>query len=153
MKLEKWALVAEVGSALAVVVTLAILVVGVRDNTRSTQAATYQALMTDINRLEFRFLEDPELAAGALGWDEEDFDTELAKQLLTIRIASRSFEAAYYSHSNGSLDDSQWERFHRSICGIRRAAGPESWTAIEGILTQEFVSYLEESCPARQRVD
>ena len=148
MKLKNWALIAEVGSALAVVVTLAILVVGVRDNTRSTQAATYQALMTDINRADFALLEDPSLFANLFAVDALTFDAEQAQVALMTRILSRSMEAAYFSHRNGSLDDSQWERFHRNICGIRALQGPEVWETIEGILTEEFASHLDENCPA-----
>ena len=147
MKLEKWALVAEVGSALAVVVTLGVLIAGIRDGTRSTQAATYQALMTDINRVDFVLLEDPKLVSILFPDSRWTLEGEETQAALVTRILSRSMESAYFAHRNGTLDEQQWERFHRNICIVRSFRGPEFWETIEIILTNEFVAYLEESCP------
>ena len=51
MKLERFALIAEVVSAAAIVVTLIFIVVELRDSTRAQDAATYQEMSRDVQAI------------------------------------------------------------------------------------------------------
>jgi hypothetical protein len=49
MKLSDWAGIAEIFSGIAVVVTLVFLIIGIRENTEVTRAATYADLLDGLN--------------------------------------------------------------------------------------------------------
>lgn len=51
MKLERFASIAEIMSALAVIITLVFVVVELRDNTRAQDAATYQQISRDLQSI------------------------------------------------------------------------------------------------------
>ena len=61
MKLEKWALIAEVVSAAAILVTLVLLVLEVRTNTDVSRIAAYQSVTRDFDNWRSMVLNDPEL--------------------------------------------------------------------------------------------
>ena len=148
MKLKEWALVAEIASGIAVLITLLILVIGVRDNTNVTRAAVYANLMSDINQFNLSMVNDPELS---LLWSgdrgiEEMADEEASRLILLNRVLYRIYEAAYFSYGNGSLGFSQWERFQGTICTVRQRRDPALWSNTASILTSEFRSYVEDSC-------
>lgn len=148
MKLEKWALVAEIASGIAVLVTLVVLVIGVRDNTNVTRAAVYENLMSDLNQFNLAMVNDPELS---LLWAGDrstaDKDAEAASRLVLLnRVIYRIYESAYFSFENGSLGLAQWQRFGATICQTRRRADAELWSGTASVLTDEFLSYIEESC-------
>ena len=51
MKLEKWALIAEISSGIAVVFTLVILIFGIQDNTNATRGSVYATSIESLNAL------------------------------------------------------------------------------------------------------
>ena len=65
-QLQKWALLAEVIGAAAVVITLIFLIVETRENTNAIQSQTYQALTAELNRSRSLFQEPEE--AELLKW-------------------------------------------------------------------------------------
>ena len=60
--LADWASIAEIVSGLAVVVTLALLFVGIQENTAVTRAAVYFGLIDSINDSDLTTYSDPELS-------------------------------------------------------------------------------------------
>ena len=148
MKLERWALVAEIVSGVAVLVTLVILVVGVNANTDVTRAAVYEDLMADLNQFNLAMVDDEALADLWLGDDAlGDLDDAAANRLILLnRVVFRIYEAAYFSYRNGSLGGSQWFRFEETICNVKRRRDRALWEATETILTEEFQSYISANC-------
>lgn len=61
MKLEKWALIADVIGSVAIVVTLVILITEVRTNTELSRVAAYDAVTRDFDDSRTLSLADPEL--------------------------------------------------------------------------------------------
>ena len=155
MKLKKLALFAEIGSSIAVLITLIFLVSGIRENANATQAAVYEDLLDGINRFNLVLINDGELAQL---WSNRQtislnaMEADNAARLVYMnRVIFRIFDAAYFSFRNGSLDDSQWLRFRDNACRIYSTddASPELrdlWLETEEIVSREYVSYLEESC-------
>jgi hypothetical protein len=62
MKLEKWALVAEISSGIAVVFTLVILIFGIQDNTNATRGSVYATSIESLNALNRTIMADSELS-------------------------------------------------------------------------------------------
>ena len=146
--LEKWALVAEIVSGVAVLVTLVVLVVGVNDNTNVTRAAVYEDLMADLNQFNLAMVNDQALAALWLGDDDfADLDEAKASRLVLLnRVIFRIYEAAFFSYQNGSLADAQWSRFRETICNTKDRRDQDLWLATSTILTAEFQSYIADTC-------
>jgi hypothetical protein len=146
MTLQKWALIAEIGSGMAVVVTLVLLIMEVNKNTEATQIATYTTISNELNALDLEVAADPELAS--LFWDEERDRSELDEQrkFSLHRAGMRTFESAYFAYGGGSLSGGQWQRFERNACGLWNNLSTEQRGAFSFNLTEEFVRHLGSHC-------
>jgi hypothetical protein len=148
VKLKKWALGAEIASGVAVVITLALLIVEIRSSTKATRVATYENISSGLSSLDISIASDPDLAR--LFWERHDSndlnELEAGRRFLLNRAAARSFETAYFAFVNGSLNQTQWERFERNMCRLWRITSPEERSGYANNLTDEFVSYLDTQC-------
>lgn len=152
-KLQEYALFAEVISAIAVVVTLIFLVIGIQENTNATQAAAYQDLLGELNDANSTLINDAKLATL---WSErktralEDMDDEDAIRLTYMnRVYFRTLDAAFFSFINGSLNATQWERFRSAGClsySVGNSIYTQLWSTTAASVSQEYVAYLEEDC-------
>ena len=149
MKLEKWALIAEIASGMGVLVTLIFLVIGIRDNTNVTRAASYEDLMSDLNQVFLTVVDDPALSQLWARRREPNFESlsngEFERLALLNRATWRIYDAAYYSFRNGSLGLEQWQRFADVICGARPMED-ELWSRTSFAVSAEFVAYVDASC-------
>ena len=152
-RLQNWALVAEVISGIAVVVTLVFLVIEMRGSTNATQAHTYQLLMGELNAYRTLMVE-PDLASTVVkaeetGWQSLDV-LEQYRLYATGSINWGIYESAYYANKRGVIGESEWKRFELSYCR-RMKEQPYLWSQ-EGLppmtvlLTPEFVAYLDDLC-------
>jgi len=155
--LEKSALVAEVVSGAAVLITLIFLVIGIGENTDATRAAVYRDISDGINQFNLILVDDPALArlwSGRFDVSLDSMESDDAERIVYMnRVLFRNLDSAYFSFRNGSLGSAQWERFHTAACRNypRQDAGNEAlkgvWELTEPIASREFVSYLERTCP------
>ncbi len=149
MKLENWALVAEIVSGAAVVITLVFLILGIRENTNVLRAAAYTDVLDGMNRFQTEVMTDPDSVrvwgAFILGEAAElDGDDRMRLNLAVLTIF-RLYESAYYSDQYGLLGDSERERFERSICmQFTRARSANVETPLRDSLTANFLRYVEE---------
>jgi len=111
LKLKRWASIAEISSAVAVVLSLIFVGLQIRDNTIATQAATYQdsvaydieLLLTrgtspDGSRLFWAFLESPD----SLTEDEFRRGRDL------VGATMRHLENIFLQREAGMLSDDAW---------------------------------------------
>jgi len=111
MKLEKFALIAEVVSAIAVVVTLIFVIVEIRANTDATLAANRQSLAGRTEQLLATQSTSPELAAV---WvkvknDEELTDEEIYLYSGHLGQILRLAEEGYLQYLDGNLNNEYWQ--------------------------------------------
>ena len=152
-QLRKWALGAEIVSAIAVVITVGFLAYQVMKNTNATQAQTYQLLMQEMNDYRTLFT-GSEMAAISIkartqGW--ADLDPVEQRQLYATQIIRWGFyESAYFANKRGVLGEPEWRRFERAYCRARRAQPgvwePAGYPPITELLTPEFVAFVETIC-------
>jgi hypothetical protein len=148
VKLERWALIAEVVSGVAVVVTLVFLVLGLQANTNATRAAVYGDLVDSINEIQLRAVDNPELIALQLAMFSgriDDLDS-LERQRLGILMTAiyRNYEKAYYSNRYGVIGGSEWDRFQSAMCGVYgRIQGTE---LVNLGISAEFRDFLAQEC-------
>jgi hypothetical protein len=111
MKLEKYALIAEIISATAVTISLVFVGLQIRDNTISNEAATFQATVghdiailtsagssPDTARIFYAYRDNP---------DNLDGNEFLQGQALFTALA-RHVENLYLQHEAGMLSDAGW---------------------------------------------
>jgi hypothetical protein len=118
MKLERFALIAEVVSAAAIVVTLIFIVVELRDSTRAQDAATYQEMSRDVQAIFDRLPVQLRVKARA-GGEPLNAEEVLEYALYTVMIlrigeswwhqwqlgtVSEEVFRAYISHVHGALN-------------------------------------------------
>ena len=118
-QLQKWALIAEIIGAFAVVLSLIYLAFEVNENTRVLEASSRQELASqDIAYLSSAL--DSTILAGAIAKTRSGQElTPLEESQMTERqhLNFRVFENAFYQTQIGALEESEWERYE----GIIRA--------------------------------
>jgi hypothetical protein len=115
MKLEKWALIAKIIGAMAVVISLVYVGAGVRQNTDAIMSTNHQNILAmDINKNAW--FRDPEFAA-LYESGLKDIDTLSAPQMPQFRtFVSDQFniwEYTYISHEKGLMDDDIWKGYDK----------------------------------------
>jgi len=120
-KLSEWASIAEIVSGFAVVVTLVLLILGIRENSELTRLSIYSDLLDSLNRWQENSIRDTDLAALVSAFvtngDLSEFDAAQQTRLIQhIQNLFRIYETAWYSRSFDVVDSGGWARFERTIC-------------------------------------
>ena len=152
MKLEKWALIAEIVSGLAVVVTLIFLILGIRENTSVTRASVYSDITDSINNIQQTLFEDPELSrlydaytgrkTGELSEADESRTNRIAIAILRV------YEKAYFGRQYGVIGDPEWGRVQSAICLHHDLSVAAGWPVTSGLplYTDEFQDFMRIRC-------
>ena len=154
MKLNQWALLAEIVSSVAVVVTLVLVLFELRDNTLAIQAANRQSLSA---RAEEHFLSRM-TAPGFAQIMQKTLDGErLSLQEAFIYrgwlgAILRITEEAYMQYEDGRLDDEYWGSRSRAFLmhfPSREARNTFALWASQGVYTETFAAWAEEALRER----
>ena len=152
MKLESWALIAEVVSGAAVVVTLIFLVIGIRENTQATYASNYQLLLSEINNMSLTVAQDDTLAEIRVRYETEGWEVLNEVETLKMRNLERSlyriYETAYFANKHDTLGEDEWNRFLARTCGRRELHNDIQWETVANIFSEEFRAFIETDCRA-----
>ncbi len=115
MKLEKWALIAEIFSAIAVVASLVFVGLQIRQgaeetalNTQAVQIGAYQDLTAQNATLNTLLIENPQFAAldeRVLEGEEPETPTERAQMTAYLRLMNRHGELAFRQYENDLIDE------------------------------------------------
>jgi hypothetical protein len=112
MQLESWALIAELVGAGAIIVSLLFVGLQIRDNSRSTQAATFQAMVGQ--EVEFLQLLGSDCELTRIYRDYvfdsrplKESEREQARYLFLS--AARIWESVYLQRLSGALSDAAWQ--------------------------------------------
>jgi len=146
-KLKRYALVAEIISAAAVVVSLVFVAFQVKDNTSAIRSSTYDGILADHIEWRLTVATHPELGAAILKLDNSDTDITDLEQ----KNANRAYEAlfqiyerAYFARKYETLGDSEWARYEKAICRV--ASFVDDIEAQFGrYLTTDFIGFMK-SC-------
>ena len=153
MKLERWALIAEVVGSFAVVVTLVILISEVRVNTELARVAAYDAVSRDFDQNRRDWLSDPEhgelffqFTQGVL--PDIQSEPEMAFKAGVVLLNSfSSLERAFLAYQADVLNEEDWPRIRRSACSDwDLLRGTEYYAPVTFRLTDRFVDYLNTAC-------
>jgi hypothetical protein len=143
--LRKYALIAEIVSAVAVVVSLVFVALQIKDNTDAVRAATYDDILSDHIQWRMTIASSPELNEAMV----KDFTgaapltpTEEQARNWVAQAAWQIFERAYFARKYQTLGDSEWERYEAAIC--RSFSYRDFESELAPYLTAEFAEYARE---------
>lgn len=139
--------VAELISAIGVVVSLAYLAVQIRSNTRSARAATYQSMTQSVLDMNREIFANPELASfleRARTTDEPFDPVEQRRWAAYCSTHLRYFDNIFHQHQSGSLRDSEFRslisvaQFH-----LRSGRFRQYWRDMRMMYDDPYRSYMD----------
>jgi hypothetical protein len=154
VRLEKWALIAEITSGIAIVVTLIVLILEVQGTTRAIQISTRQSIATRAQELGLTLARDPVLMQAALAFNSGDSmdETTFARFVAFAGANLRIAEEAYLLYLEGQLDESYWNT--RAEFALRAYSSPamrENWFSVQAnvVYTPEFSEWFSSALRER----
>jgi hypothetical protein len=131
MNLASFVSLAEIANALAVILTLVVLVVSIRQNTKSQRSVAVDSLAAAIASINVQLIETPErglaIARAVMDWNTVTREERVAAHFFLFSLFKLS-ENAWYQHRQGVLDDAQWAGWERMLCKYYHSKGiRESW--------------------------
>ena len=143
MKLEKWALIAEIVGAVAIVVTLVFVGLELNRNTNSIRASTYQSMINLSNDRITTVVESRELTALLLRDPSELDEVDLRRLDLWERSTFRMYENAFVQFTSGVIGENEWIGYRYLMCGDTLS---DAWNERHRYsLSPPFVDFIE-SC-------
>jgi hypothetical protein len=152
VNLQKWALVADITSGIAVVVTLVVLILEVRGNTEALLAGNRQAIAVRTSELAMTIAGDPELAAIQARFVGRGVDAETQQATSYIVAVLQTVQEAYFLRQEGSLDEATWRtRANFALVQLQSEYGRARWERIKvgGTLVPEFTQWIDAELAAR----
>jgi hypothetical protein len=157
-KLVNWnavGAIAELGGALAVVVSMLILAQQIRESNRVAKAEAIRARGERMVDIWFRVAESERLSAAtgpALFENKPLADLTIDGQRtmhMVVRSLALLWESEYLENVHGALDDDVWARRLSSIAGLlEKPAYASVWSDVRELLTDDFVRQVEAVGPA-----
>ena len=153
MKLEKWALIAEVVGSAAIVVSIVILIIELRTNTELTRITAYESVSRDFDNNRQFYLSNPEvfdlafaIDNGALAEIDVQSKDGLRAAFYLLNIFT-GLERAYLAYQAGVFGEDEWGRIHRSECSTwGQIQGTEYEPRVSFRLTDGYASHLRSTC-------
>lgn len=152
MSLQTIVSLAEIISALAVILTLIAVVVSLRQNTRSQKALAVESLAAAITAINLPGMESPALG-DALAKTMADWSSATREERMIAHFFLFSFfkllENAWYQKKAGILDQAQWIGWETMLRKYYHAAGVQQawWPARKNGYSPEFQKFLSETKP------
>ena len=152
-QLQKWALGAEIVSAIAVIATIGFLAFQTMENTNALQAQTFQALMRDT--FDWRAtVNEPNNMELRTKWFQEGYENLTQIEQLQIRgndlLLWGIYESAYFANERRVLGSEEWTRFEVAICRNYKRDEVfwdyEGMTSFSELLTPQFMRFIEDTC-------
>lgn len=146
MNWQAIAAVAEAVGAIAVVASLLYLAVQVRQNTRQSRLGAQQAMVAELGMALQAQAQDREfaslLAKGLQNLGSLD-PVEKVRFLSHIGHLLRLYEAVFFYHQEGTLDDRIWKGFEAAIADVMSYPGMQAAVAMRRHhLSDAFGSYV-----------
>jgi len=148
LKLKKWALVAEILSAIAVVLSLIFVGLEIRQNSQTQVQAATQAALRDFAAASRSYSADSKISCIYLRGSQ---DFESLNDLEKFRFSShalhnfRAIQEMYSLMQDGAVDLDSWLSIDAIARGTLSRPGVQQWVSLRRQwFTEEFQVYLDE---------
>jgi hypothetical protein len=152
-KLSDWASIAEIFASIAVVMTLIMLIIGVRENTEVVRANSYNDLLSNVDDQAHVILESERLTRIWRLYLQREIDTltddERFTLLLLLRSTYRTFEKAYFAYQYGTVGPLEYSRFDDQACNHFDRIGADLWIQVSEVLNRDYRTHVQELCGQR----
>src|SRR6266513_2723382 len=152
MDLQVFVAVAEIVSALAVVLTLIVLVISIRQNTKSQQALVVDSLAAAITSINVPAMESPALGSAlskvTADWSSASREERIIAHYFLFSLF-KLLENAWYQQKAGILDQAHWLGWESLLRKYYHAEGVRRvwWLSRKHAYSPEFQSYLAGTKP------
>lgn len=144
MKLEKWALIAEIVSGFAIVLTLIVLIVETRGNTDELRAATLANIAARTQVFPLALMTNPEVADvfTRLNSGADVSATDRSQIVGMVFTATKIAEESFLAFRDGRLEEEIWlTRLAFAVTVVQREPARSIWrnVADNGAFVEGFV--------------
>ena len=147
MTLEQSAYIGEILAAIAVIVSLIYVGIGVRHNARATEAGTVHSIVETWGAFDSALAQNADLTRiwfdGLL--DPANLEEVAGRRFVALmHSAGRLFQNIYYQHHQGNLPEHIWtglEYFQGQI--LQSPGGRRYWELRKGIYGRDFQDYVD----------
>lgn len=132
VNLSEIALFSQIVGSIAIVVSLVYLAAQVRQNTRATQSATYQSVVSkSLEILTPMYSEDGnvELWLRATAAEADLSPVEQMRFHFLMLAVFRHFDNLHYQHKHGAIESEQWQGYAHLLDGYLALPGVAAWWA------------------------
>ena len=155
MDLQVLVALAEIVSALAVVLTLVVLIISIRQNTKSQKALVVDSLAAAITSINVPAMESPALGS-ALSKATADWSSATREERIIAHYFLFSLfkllENAWYQQKTGVLDRAHWLGWESLLRKYYHAEGVRRiwWPSRKHAYSPEFQRFLSETKPPKE---
>ena len=147
MELKKWAYLAEIGSAIAVVLSLLYVGYELNQNTNAVRASNWQALLDYAAAADMVVLQNADVASivvkGESNYNDLPEEEKYRFDMYALNLFNY-FEAAHLYHQQGLLGDDVWELVDiTSVSFLETAGYREYWERSRNKYVPEFVAHID----------
>ena len=152
MELQVFVAVAEIVSALAVVLTLIVLIISIRQNTKSQKALVVDSLAAAITSINVPAMESPALGSALSkatnDWSSASRDDRIIAHYFLFSLF-KLLENAWYQQKAGILDQAHWLGWESLLRKYYHAEGVRRvwWHSRKHAYSPEFQNYLAGTKP------
>jgi hypothetical protein len=152
MNLQTIVAIAEIVSALSVALTVIVLIVSIRQSTKSQKALAVESLAAAITAINVPAMQSPVLGS-ALAKVTSDWNSASREERIMAHYFLFSFfkllENAWYQRKAGILDEAQWVGWETMLRKYYHAEGVQRtwWPARKNAYSPEFQKFLFETKP------
>ena len=149
LQLSEWAAFAEIIGTVGIVLSLVFVGIQVRDNTRATQAASFQAAAEFDHQLLLTVGSDPDTAAAFSTYirapESLSGDKDIQGRYLFGAVL-RNLENFYIQNHLGTLSPASWETRRNLFDVIAKSPGYAAFlrSSTARTMSGEFVEYMDE---------
>lgn len=152
MTLNDVYLVSQIVAAAAVILTLILLIISIRQNTQAQRTASVQSITAAIAAINVPAMESPALgkalAATTRDWRSASRDERIISHYFLFTFF-KLLEQAWYQHKAGALDDGVWRGWETSLLRFFHSPGVAEawWPGRRWAYSPAFLQFLETSPP------
>jgi hypothetical protein len=150
MDLQSWVLFSEIAAGIAVVITLVILIISIRQNTRSQKVVAVDSLAAAIAAINVPAIESHKVGA-AVSKAITDWDSASREERIMAHYFLFSFfkllENGWYQRKARILDRSQWQGWDNMLRKYYHSPGVKDvwWPNRSNAFSPSFQDYLSET--------
>ena len=147
MNLQEWVAIAEIVSAFAVVLTLVVLIISIRQNTKSQKALVVDSLAAAITSINVPAMESPALGSAlskaTADWSSASREERIIAHYFLFSLF-KLLENAWYQQKSGILDQAHWLGWESLLRKYYHAEGVRRvwWPSRKHAYSPEFQKYL-----------